>query len=60
MLQDSNPDGTNEVQLTFDTQFAQYPAWSPDGNYLAYDDFDPYQGRYVIYIKDVKHILTKH
>jgi Tol biopolymer transport system component len=55
-----DPDGTNEVQLTFDTQFAEYPAWSPDGNYLAYGDFDPYQGRYVIYIKDVKHILTKH
>lgn len=55
-----NPDGSNEVQLTFDTQFAEYPAWSPNGNYLAYGEFDSYQGRYVIYIKDVKHILTSH
>ena len=53
-----DPDGKNEVQLTFETQFAEYPAWSPDGNYLAYGEFD--QSRYVIYIKDVKHILTRH
>jgi Tol biopolymer transport system component len=53
-----DPDGKNEVQLTFETQFAEYPAWSPSGNYLAYGEFDSYQGRYVIMIKNVKHIMT--
>jgi Tol biopolymer transport system component len=51
-----DPDGKNEVQLTFETQFAEYPAWSPDGNYLAY--VDHVGGRYTIFVKDVKHILT--
>jgi Tol biopolymer transport system component len=53
-----DPDGSNEVQLTFDTQFAQYPAWSPNGKYLAYVDFISNEGRYIIFIKDVEHILT--
>jgi Tol biopolymer transport system component len=50
------PDGSNEKQLTFETQFAQYPAWSPNGQKLAYVDFT--EGHYVIFVKDVKHILT--
>ena len=29
-------DGTNQIQLTTDPAFDGYPAWSPDGNTLAY------------------------
>jgi Tol biopolymer transport system component len=53
-----DPDGSNEKQLTFVTQFAQYPAWSPDGNLLAYVDFISTEGRYVIFVKDVRHLLS--
>src|SRR5947209_9506523 len=31
-----NPDGSNVRQLTKNTQDSLYPAWSPDGRYIAY------------------------
>lgn len=50
-----NPDGTNEVQLTFSEFDIIDPCWSPDGKRLAYTSF--FDGHYNLYVVDVSGIL---
>lgn len=50
------PDGTDEKQLTFNHLNGAYlPAWSEDGNRLAWVDF--FNGHYAIFAANVRDIL---
>ena len=50
-----NPDGSDEVQLTFSEFHIVYPCWSPDGKRLAYASF--FEGNYELYVIDVSDIM---
>jgi Tol biopolymer transport system component len=49
------PDGSGETQLTYDEKnYDYYPAWSPDGNYIAYaKTSDKQHGNWELYIMTV-------
>ncbi len=53
--------GNNERNLTDSTEKEEYPAWSPDGNWLAFSRFIPDAEIFVMTI-DGDHLtnITKH
>ena len=56
-----NADGTNSVRLTNNGYGDEYPAWSPDGNQIAFAS--QRDGNYEIYVIDLDsqniHNLTR-
>ena len=53
-----DPDGSNEVQLTFSEFDILYPSWSQDGKRLSYTAFS--DGHYDLYVVDISGIVAAH